>query len=250
MKNRVGYLVVSIFCIVAALGIMLWAGSSGDLSNFQPPATPQVMEIVPPIAVTKIYIQHMADFQNYAVGDLFTEFMGTEPIGIIAPDPDPMYAGMKSLWKTSQSGYMKYGRWRDIKLNNCTVEYGETFRLANVSGSAYPYFTWNGMVADTETYPNIRMMVTSGRFYVVIREKSYSTPLATMDCGPVDTSQHRVYVAWSSSQVRIQFDGMYQEFAIPPVWTAFSVNTSRFSFAPNVYLRHHKMTLYGPEVSR
>ena len=180
--------------VLLMVGLMFLFGQEptikkiGDLGQITPIEPAEI-----PISVTKIYMQHTADFQNYAVGDLFTEFMNTEPVGVITTEQYPMYAGMKSLWKTNQSGYMKYYRFRDIKLTGCTIQYSETFRLNEVS-SSYAYFTWSGMAADTEAYPNIQLKTVSGRFVVYIRQNSISDPIAILDCGPRDTFVHKVTV--------------------------------------------------------
>lgn len=242
------YIRAVLLCSVLAfaLGTLIIYMFAGDLGNVAPI---KPMEQLLPVTVTKIYLNHTADFQNYATGDLFTECMATEPIGTITIEQDPMYAGMKSLTKLGQSGYFKYYRWRDIKLTNSTVSFLETVRITG-GDSGTPYMVWMGMSSDTQTYPYIELMVNSGRFKINVRQSTVTSPIASIDCGPKDTFPHKVYVSWSSSLITIRFGEVYQEIPVPSNWIISVNNGSRCYFYPNAYLRYHCMTLFGPEVAK
>ena len=220
---------------------------AGDLSSI-PKAVP-IQQQGPLPSVTRVYYTHFSDFQRYSLNELFMEFAGSEPSGIVTGESDPMYVGGKSLMKTSQSGYMSYSRWKDIKPTGCWVQYNEIVRFPTTSGSAYPFMTWQGMVSNNESYPHITMVYSGGNIFINVRERSYSTPILSVNCGPKDTFPHKICVQWSSSWVIVQYDEIYQEVSVPSSWTDWPCNSSRFTLGTGVYLREHQMTLFGPQVT-
>lgn len=148
---------------------------------------------------------HVVDFEKYHVGDRFNEFLtpGSSNPGVIIQDGD-----RKALYWTGPTWLSYIRPWRDLAASGGVATIRQTFHLA----SDRAVNVINLLTYNTRGWGHSAVSVHNGILRVQAFQNyedalRWANPLATVELGAWDTSDHEWIVSLSKEHITVDFDG-------------------------------------------